>query len=859
MTPNSENVRKELHNMIEKENDRVKNVDEIPPAEDFDLDYKSEENKLYLPYRGKLKDVFFDVRVKDIETKDNIFSADNLRFNNSEYINWISPNEDLCLKNPDFLGFEVDYLKGDEIIFSRQLKLKEKKIETKPPIEFKKVDPTKNSKDLFVVLTYPDTKIKVFTTEKCLNSLKDAGLKILLASHYPVIKELQDKVDYYLYDSYNPLIEHTLYNFYWSQIGEGKAEIRLDKLQKKSNLNQSLTVLTNIENAIKFAKTAGYDNIVSVSYDFILNSGNIELIKNILDRMRKENKKGYFMRYKEEDRTLYKSVFFVVNVDFYTKIFDKRTRTPEEYNAECQRLGAHNFLENYFYKKLLPYANELIIEDTDEEKLFKNPNINIFSGCEYLALLPVKDQSDSFMIWFTSSNNKDDRRIEFTFDNNGKIERSTHYIKNRTYYSKKITLKDGDNYNITASFIDSALQKEIDKQTFNINLNNYQSILENGLFTEFRLPDKSEIKEMEAREIKSKIEEEKVFAGPASPDHAPKLLLDKEEVTCAFNMEENKIYFTYNGKDPVSYDVWVVDIDSYFPIFCTKIDFSESSRNYWIFAGEPLYKMYEQFNGYKILFKDKQNGNILLERDIKIRDNPSVCKTKFQFETPCLEFRNYFEAFYDEVWKDLNLSDKDICVVDLGSGVGTFIAYALEKGVKNIIGVEVDDKCYRSTLNTFKNNNNVSFINKAIYSESDKELTFHFWMTENTTYAGTLIEDWIKKEHESGNIITKKVKTITIDDILRMYNISKINAMKIDIEGGEYEIFDKISSFTLSRIDRILLEFHMNNDNRLNKVIDKMINNGFKYTVNKMRSKFLNNRDIDINDGLGMGTVIFYR
>jgi len=847
LTPDSENVRKELHEIVEKETDRMKNikVDEIPSKDDFELDFKIGENKLYLPYKGNLKDVFLDIRVKNIETKDNVFTVDGLRFNNNEYINWIQPGQNLYLSDPTFCGFEVDYLRDDKILFTHQLRLRNKneKIEEPKPLEFKKIDSTKDTKNLFVVLTYPDTKIKEFTTDKCLNNLRESNLRILLASHYPVSKNLQEKADYYLYDSYNPLISHTLYNFYWSEMQNGKVEIRLDKLQKKSNLNQSLTVLTNIENAIKFAKTAGYDNIVSVSYDFILNNSNIELINNILNKMKEENKKGYFMRYKEGDMTLYKSVFFMVNVDFYTKVFDKKTRTPEEYNAECQRVGAHNFLENYFYNKLSPYTNDLIIEDTDEEKLFKNPNINIFSGVEYLAILPIKDQPASFMVWFNSSNNKDDRRIEFTYDNNGNIEKSTHFIKNRTFYSKKISLKDGDNYNITASFIDSASQQEVDKQTFNINIGNYQDILENGLFTE-----RNEIKEIEIEEIKVK-----------DSDIILPITSQNDSVDITFNIEENKIYFTYKGKDAVSYDIWVVDIDSYFPIFSSNIEFSEYNRNYWIFAGEPLYKMYDQFNGYKILFKDVETKRTLFEKDIKLRENPPICPTKFEFETPCLEFRNYFEAFYDEVWRDLNLNDKDTCVVDLGSGVGTFVAYALKKGCRNVIGVEVDDKCYKSTLNTFKNNTNVSFINKAIYSESNKELTFHFWATENTTYAGTLIEDWIKNEHDAGNIITKKVKTITIDDIIRMYNISKINAMKIDIEGGEYELFDKISEFTLSKIDRILLEFHMNTDNRLDKVIDKMTKNGFKHDVYKMRSKFLNNKDININEGLGMGTVIFYR
>jgi hypothetical protein len=49
---------------------------------------------------------------------------------------------------------------------------------------------------------------------------------------------------------------------------------------------------------------------------------------------------------------------------------------------------------------------------------------------------------------------------------------------------KKITMKDGDNYNIKANFIDSLTNQVVDTQSFNINMNNYSEIMNNGLFTE---------------------------------------------------------------------------------------------------------------------------------------------------------------------------------------------------------------------------------------------------------------------------------------------------------------------------------------------------------------------------------------
>ncbi len=485
IVPDSDKVRKEISELVEVSKD----TSIYPLKDDFDLDFKAEENKLYLPYNGPLKDVRLNVFIRNIETGDIIYTAENLVFNNGGYCNWISPGVNYYKTDPNFIGFSADYMVKDKLLFVKELRLIR---DTKPKIidiEVKEIieNPTPISEpkgNVYLVLTYPDTKIKEDTTELCIDSLKSTGNKIILASHYPVNKSLQEKVDYYLYDAYNPLIGHSLYNLYWSTLPQGKVEIRLDRLQKNSNLNQSLTVFNNIENSIKFAKSAGYDKVISVSYDFILNQSNIDTINKICDRMDNENKKGYFMSFNEGDMKLYKSVFFIVNTEFYSSVFDKVVRTPWDYNTECENNGSHNFLENYFYTKLSKHSKNLIIEETNEEKLFNNSNINIFSGVEYLAILPVKNQGNSFIVWFNSSNNKDNRRIEFLFENNGKVETSTHFVKERSYYLRKVIMSNTDNYNITATFLDSTTNSVLDVQKFNVNMNNYKDIIENGLFTE---------------------------------------------------------------------------------------------------------------------------------------------------------------------------------------------------------------------------------------------------------------------------------------------------------------------------------------------------------------------------------------
>ena len=346
-----------------------------------------------------------------------------------------------------------------------------------------KIEITNKTEELFIVLTYPNTKIKENITKQCIEGLKNDGRKILLSSHYPVSNELQSMVDYYIFDNYNPLIEHTLYKYYWSDMGNVKVDLNLDKLPNYNNLNQSLVVLNNLENSIRFANQIGYKRIINISYDFILNGDNINTINNICNRINNEGTNGYFMKYNEGDMSLLKSVFFIVDTNFYINNFEN-IRTPEKYNNECEKIGAHNFLENYYMNKLKNVQHLLTIDETDEDKLFNNENINIFSGVEYLNIIPVKDQPDSFVIWFNSSNKNDNRRIKFDFIKNGNSETSIHTVKSRSYYYRKFKLENNDSYDIIVNFLDFEGKKINSSYSFHIDKNNIDKISENGLFTE---------------------------------------------------------------------------------------------------------------------------------------------------------------------------------------------------------------------------------------------------------------------------------------------------------------------------------------------------------------------------------------
>jgi FkbM family methyltransferase len=132
-------------------------------------------------------------------------------------------------------------------------------------------------------------------------------------------------------------------------------------------------------------------------------------------------------------------------------------------------------------------------------------------------------------------------------------------------------------------------------------------------------------------------------------------------------------------------------------------------------------------------------------------------------------------------------------VMDIGSSTGPFNYCALKRGANHVYCIEPSETALK--LNLINNaefiiNAKISpcvFINHAIGNETN-----------------LLKID--KKVHLSNN---SQTSTISFKDMIDMYNINHIDFLKIDCEGGEYDIFveDNIP-FLRDHVDFIACELH---------------------------------------------------
>jgi hypothetical protein len=315
----------------------------------------------------------------------------------------------------------------------------------------------KLNNELIVIGTYPNTKSRKQLTKDCINSLSELNRKIMLVSHYPVSEEIQNMVDFYVYDKHNPLVPHSYYTRFYNYTNKFDVEIKIDGLK---NTNQSLTVLTNLFNSVKSAKNFGFNKIVYLTYDVIVNDRDISTINDMFDRI--ETKDGYFATLPTPFGYGIETTAMAFKVDYFLNTFDD-IRNGESYNESCSSVGSQNFLEDYFSKKIKQSESVDIITN-DESTLLINSGRGVSSNSEYYSLIPIKGNNNKWCFYFFTYN-VDDRKLTIKItDGNNYISNETFKISDKREYYKtfeylgtpisiEITFYDGDDILKTEKYI----------------------------------------------------------------------------------------------------------------------------------------------------------------------------------------------------------------------------------------------------------------------------------------------------------------------------------------------------------------------------------------------------------------------
>jgi glycosyltransferase involved in cell wall biosynthesis len=315
-----------------------------------------------------------------------------------------------CNKYNDYK--DVVYLTGDSytdsINMKRILNLQEK------------------NNELVVIGTYPDTKAREDLTIECIKSAKELGRPIMLVSHYPVNREVQDMVDYYVYDKHNPLTHHSYYNRFTRSAEDYSVEMRIE-----GKSNQSLTVLTNLINAGKAAKGFGYTKMFYVTFDHVISNLDYPTINTYFGKLSGEWKAVLATLNTPFGKGIQTNGMFF-NTNFVTTLLDD-VRTPEEYNMLCESIGAHNFLEDYMMKKVQK-TEGVWVEHPVFETLLLHTGEGKSSNSEYVGIVRCEEDNCNYFYFYTYNDTVPFYSLN-TYDKEGNSLTLWH-TGNREYYLK---------------------------------------------------------------------------------------------------------------------------------------------------------------------------------------------------------------------------------------------------------------------------------------------------------------------------------------------------------------------------------------------------------------------------------------
>lgn len=329
--------------------------------------------------------------------------------------------------------------------------------------------------EAIVITTYPNTIKRKTLTADCINSFKKLNRKIILVSHYPVSEQIQDMVDYYIFDKNNLMIPHSFYDHFYSNNDNRDIKININNLTKS---NQSLAALINLFNGIKLSKELGFTKVMTVVYDVILSDLDVPLIEDYFSKL-----DGIWncclSTMNTELGVGIETTSMLFKIDYFLNKFPD-IRDGDKFTNLCREIGCHNFLEHYFMS-VLKDEDYLWIVRNDENTILPNSGLGVSSNSEYYSLLPLNDTINEWVFYFYTYN-LDERNLNLIIkDNNVEIYNERITISEQREFYKKIEY-NGSPLEITVNLFDG--DNLYKTETYNLNSQTINQHFNNGHYRE---------------------------------------------------------------------------------------------------------------------------------------------------------------------------------------------------------------------------------------------------------------------------------------------------------------------------------------------------------------------------------------
>ena len=200
------------------------------------------------------------------------------------------------------------------------------------------------------------------------------------------------------------------------------------------------------------------------------------------------------------------------------------------------------------------------------------------------------------------------------------------------------------------------------------------------------------------------------------------------------------------------------------------------------------------------------------------------CLSNLYFYENNICINSYFDIFVCQNYSQYGISiEENDIVVDIGANVGASIKLAIDNKCKEIYCCEPNPVCIDVIKKYYGQNKNL-YINDCAISDYTGFGELSLISIDSTSTSAKI------SHNNQYNYVSLKIKTKTFKDFISDNNISKIDFLKVDCEGGEEFIFNETNiDYIKTNVRKIAVEYHTSN---LHQYIQNLLNTfGFETHV----------------------------
>lgn len=163
-----------------------------------------------------------------------------------------------------------------------------------------------------------------------------------------------------------------------------------------------------------------------------------------------------------------------------------------------------------------------------------------------------------------------------------------------------------------------------------------------------------------------------------------------------------------------------------------------------------------------------------------------------------------WEPFTFEIFN--KFKDNNKVAIDIGGWIGPTTIY-LSKIFKEVITIEADNIAFESLSKNVKDNfcDNVTLYNKAFHNSKTNNVLFG---VNSFKFEPTFGSSTCQTKTQSDNNTDYLIETINIFDIIKDFDPNNIGLIRVDIEGGDEDVFEELVLVGSKYGWKIWISFH---------------------------------------------------